>query len=171
MPQSAGPGPAPPRGAYDDGMLDHVESTINALRMTPCPGCADRALRAPAQPDSPCRVTCARCSRTWDVLAEVTVVGDRARLRGNCCSGFRHHDLTWRQQPGGREQTTRLQTWAQDHLLLRPGDVVSVLCEPGDLLAGREDGRRRRVMPLSVANHTLRGLWTLAGCAPVRTLR
>ena len=127
-------------------MLDLVESAINALRMTPCPGCADRALRAPAVarltlPASPARAATA----TWDVLAEVTVVGDRARLRGNCCSGFRHHDLTWRQEPGGREQTTRLQTWAQDHLVLRPGDVVSVLCEPGDLLAGRRDGRDRRV--------------------------
>jgi hypothetical protein len=152
-------------------MLDLVESAVGDLRMTPCPGCADRALQAPPRPDSPCRVTCARCDRTWDVLAQVTVVRDRARLRGNCCSGFRHHDLTWRQGPGAREQTTRLRTWAQDHLVLRPGDVVSVLCETGDLLAGRDDGRKRRVMPLIVANHTLRGLWALAGSAPVRTLR
>jgi hypothetical protein len=151
-------------------MLDAVESAANALRMTPCPGCADRALLAPTHPDSPCRVVCARCDRSWDVLAEVLVVADRARLRGNCCSGFRDHDLAWRQEPGGPEHVTLLRTWAQDHLVLRPGDVVSVLCEPGDLLPGRV-GRRARVMPFLVANHTLRGLWALAGSAPVWTLR
>lgn len=148
-------------------MLDVVESALNALRMTPCPGCADRALLAPAAPDSPCRVACARCEGTWDALAEVTVLHDRARLRGNCCSGFRHHDVTWRQEPAGAAHTTLLRTWAQDHLVLRRGDVVSVLCEPGDLLGDRQ----RRVMPLIVGNHTLRGLWALAGSAPVRSLR
>ncbi len=148
-------------------MLDVVETALNGLRMTPCPGCAVRALLAPARPDSPCRVTCARCERTWDALAEVTVIGDRARLRGNCCSGFRHHDLTWRQEPGDPPRTTLLRTWAQDHLVLRPGDVVSVLCEPGDLVSRRE----RRAMPLIVGNHTLRGLWALPGSAPVRCLR
>lgn len=152
-------------------MLDVVESALNGLRMTPCPGCAERALLAPAEPRSPCRVTCARCDGAWDVLAEVTVVADRARLRGNCCSGFRDHELTWSQEPGGAQHTTVLRTWAQDHLLLRPGDVVSILCEPGTSLDGDGSGRRRRVMPLSVANHTLRGLWTLAGCAPVSPLR
>jgi hypothetical protein len=152
-------------------MLDLVESAINGLRMTPCPGCADRALLAPAQPDSPCRVVCARCDRTWDVLAEVTVVSGRPRLRGNCCSGFRHHDLTWSQEPGGREQLTLLSSWAQDHVLLRPGDVVSILCEPGALTEVRSGRRERRIMPLLVANHTLRGLWALVGCAPLRSLR
>lgn len=148
-------------------MLDVVESVLNGLRMTPCPGCADRALRAPAIPESPCRVSCSRCERTWDALADVTVIGDRPRLLGNCCSGFRHHDLRWRQEPGDRPRTTLLRTWAQDHLVLRAGDIVSVLCEPGDLVGGRE----RRVMPLIVGNHTLRGLWALAGSAPVRSLR
>mgnify|MGYP006946478941 CR=1 FL=1 len=152
-------------------MLDVVESAVNALRMTPCPGCADRALRAPPHPDSPCAVRCDRCDRTWDVLAEVTVVGDRARLRGNCCSGFREHELTWRQGPASAPHVTVLRTWAQEHLVLRPGDVVSVLCAPGDLHREPAGRRPRAVMPLLVANHTLRGIWALVGSAPIRTLR
>ena len=165
--QSAAPGHTLAARAYDVVMLDAVESALNGLRMTPCPGCADRALRVPAGPHSPCVVDCARCDRRWEAIGEVTVVRNAARLKGNCCSGFRLHDLTWAQEPGGAEQTTRFQTWAQDHLLLRSGDLVSVLFAPGDLLGTP----RRPPMPLIVANHTLRGIWGLPGCAPIATLR
>ncbi len=90
----------------------------------------------------------------------------------DCCAGFRRHELRWQQGPEAPEQTTRLQTWAQDRLLLRPGDLVSVLFDPGALEAVvRRRRRRQPPMPLVVANHTLRGVWALVGAAPIATLR
>lgn len=147
-------------------MLDVVESGLNGLRMTPCPGCSQRALAAPREPLSPCAVTCNGCGRTWDALADVRVVRDPQRLVGNCCSGFRRHELHWRQD--GDEQVLAFETWAQDHVVLRPGDEVSLLFEPGVLARAR---KRRRPMPLMVANHTMRRVWALVGSAPVATLR
>ncbi len=115
-------------------------------------------------------MTCARCERSWDALADVTVIRDPQRLRGNCCSGFRRHELIWRHEPDGEPHATGFQTWAQDRLLLRPGDVASLLFAPGDLEPGR-DSRRRPRMPLLVANHSLRAVWALVGSVAVVTLR
>ena len=154
-------------------MPDLVQETVNSIRRAPCPGCGHQALLAPDVEDSPCIVVCACCDREWEALADVIVVRDDWRLLGNCCSGFRRHELHWRQGPEDPERTTRLQTWAQDRLLLRTGDVVSVLFDRGDLDAPvkRRRGRRQPPMPLVVANHTLRGVWALVGAAPIATLR
>lgn len=151
-------------------MLGIVESALNGVRMTPCPGCGDRALVVPAGAVSPCVATCASCDHRWDALAEVTVVRDGRRMLGNCCSGFRRHELEWQQGPEHPVQTTKFQTWAQEHPLLRPGDVVSLLFNAGDLDPGA-GARRRPRAPLMVANHTLPGVWALAGSVPVATLR
>ncbi len=150
-------------------MAGVVESAVNSIRVTPCPGCASQVLHASGA-TSPCVVTCGSCDRSWVALADVTVVRNTRTLRGNCCSGFRRHELLWQQGPEHPQQTTRFQTWAQDRLLLRPGDVVSVLFEPRDLEAG-SDTRRRPRMPLLVANHTLRAVWALVGSVAVVTLR
>ena len=153
-------------------MPDLVQETVNSIRRAPCPGCGHQALVTPDTADSPCIVVCARCDREWEALADVIVVRDHWRLLGNCCSGFRRHELHWRQGPDEPEHTTRLQTWAQDRLLLRSGDVVSVLFDLGDLDAPVTRRRRRQPpMPLIVANHTLRGVWALVGAAPIATLR
>ena len=155
-------------------MPDLVQETVNSIRRAPCPGCGEQALRTPDAADSPCIVVCARCDREWEALADVIVVRDHWWLLGDCCSGFRRHELHWRQGPDEPEHTTRLQTWAQDRLLLRSGDVVSVLFDRGDLEAPVTRRRRRRrqpPMPLVVANHTLRGVWALVGAAPIATLR
>ena len=155
-------------------MPDLVQETVNSIRRAPCPGCGEQALLAPDAADSPCIVVCARCDREWEALADVIVVRDHWWLLGDCCSGFRRHELCWRQGPGEPEHTTRLQTWAQDRLLLRDGDLVSVLFDRGALDAPVTRRRRRRrqpPMPLVVANHTLRGVWALVGAAPIATLR
>ena len=150
-------------------MLDVVESALNGLRMTPCPGCSQRALSVPRSAGSPCEASCGACGACWDTLADVRVVGDSQRLHGNCCAGFRRHELRWQQTEGEAVHALRFETWAQDHVLLRPGDVATVLLEPGAIAA--HAGRRRPPMPLIVANHTLRRVWALAGSAPVATLR
>ena len=152
-----------------------MQETVNSIRRAPCPGCGEQALIAPDAAESPCVVFCARCDREWEALADVIVVHDHWWLLGSCCAGFRRHELHWRQGPDEPEHTTRLQTWAQDRLLLRSGDVVSVLFDRGDLAAPAPGLRRRRrlqpPMPLVVANHTLRGVWALVGAAPIATLR
>ncbi len=153
-------------------MPDLVQDTVNSIRRAPCPGCGHQALLTPDPADSPCIVVCARCDREWEALADVIVVLDRRKLRGNRCSGFLRHELHWRQGPAEPEHTTRLQTWAQDRLVLRTGDVVSVLFDRGALGAPiTRRGRRQPPMPLIVANHTLRGVWALVGAAPIATLR
>ena len=45
---------------------------------------------------------------------------------------------------------------------------AGLLFEPGVLARAR---KRRRPMPLMVANHTMRRVWALVGSAPVATLR
>lgn len=156
-------------------MPNLVQETVNSIRRAPCPGCGQQALLAPDTAASPCVVVCSRCDREWEALADVIVVRDRTQLRGDCCSGFRRHELHWRQEPDAPEHTTQLQTWAQDRLLLRSGDVVSVLFDRGafDAPVRPRRGRRRNEppMPLVVANHTLRGVWALVGAAPIATLR
>lgn len=149
-------------------MLDAVEAALNGVRMVPCPGCGERALGAPSGP-SPATLVCARCGGRFDALAEVLVLGDAERLRGTCCAGWRRHVLRWREPEGGPEQQVEFETWAQDHLLLLPGDTVSLLFAEGDL--GRPHGRRDPLMPLMAANHTRRRAWALVGSAPVATLR
>ena len=153
-------------------MPDLVPETVNSIRRAPCPGCGEQALTAPSSAESPCIVVCARCDREWEALADVIVVRDHWRLLGDCCSGFRRHELQWRQGPDAPEHTTRLQTWAQDRLLLRSGDLVSLLFDRGALAAPVTRRRRRDQppMPLVVANHTLRGVWALVGAAPIATL-
>jgi hypothetical protein len=151
-------------------MADVVEAAVNSIRVTPCPGCGSQTLAARAGSLSPCVVTCSSCDRSWDALADVTVVRNTRRLHGNCCSGFRRHELLWRQGPEHPFETTRFQTWAQDRLLLRPDDVVSLLFEPHGLDAG-SDTRWRPRMPLLVANHTFRAVWALVGSVAVVTLR
>jgi hypothetical protein len=66
---------------------------------------------------------------------------------------------------------TPFQTWSQDHLLLRSGDRASLLFTSGDLAGGPVRRRAHRPLPLIVANHTLPGVWALAGSVPVATLR
>ncbi|HEY5142442.1 MAG TPA: hypothetical protein VII98_02960 [Solirubrobacteraceae bacterium] len=148
-------------------MFDAVEAGLNSLRMMPCPGCGERALAAREQSTGALVAACARCDGRFDALAEVEVVTDPTSMLGGCCAGFRRHDLCWREAPGAPERTTRFETWAQDHILLRPGDRVTLLFEPGDL----RPGRRGRPMPLMVGNHTMRRAWALVGSAPVVTLR
>ena len=149
-------------------MLDAVEAALNGVRMVPCPGCGERALGAPSDP-SPATLGCARCGGRFDALAEVVVVVDEERVRGACCAGWRRHRLRWREADGGAEHLVEFQTWAQDHLLLVPGDVVSLLFAVGDL--DRPRRRRDPLMPLMAANHTRRRAWALVGSAPVATLR
>jgi len=148
-------------------MLDAVEAGLNSLRMMPCPGCGERALATPGRSTGAQVATCARCDGRFEALAEVRVVADPTSMLGGCCAGFRRHDLRWREEPGAPEHTTRFETWAQDHILLRPGDTVTLLFEPGDL----QPRRRGRPMPLMVGNHTMRRVWALVGSAPVITLR
>jgi hypothetical protein len=148
-------------------MLHPVEAALNGLRMMPCPGCGVRALSIPRDVCGEQVATCARCDARFDALAEVEVVADPTRMLGGCCSGFRRHDLRWRGAPDEPERTTRFETWAQDHIRLRPGDRVSLLFDAGDL----HNARRGRPMPLMVGNHTLRRAWALVGSAPIATLR
>lgn len=150
-------------------MLDTVEAALNSVRMVPCPGCGDRALLEPSGP-SPTTLVCARCGERFDALAEVVVVDDAERLRGTCCAGWRRHRLRWREPGGGPEQELEFQTWAQDHLVLGTGDVVSLLFRDGDLRRPRRRGGAP-LMPLMAANHTRRRAWALVGSAPVATLR
>lgn len=149
-------------------MLDAVEAALNSVRMVPCPGCGERALLEPSGP-SPTTLACARCGGRFDALAEILVLGDAERLRGTCCAGWRRHRLRWREPGGGPEHVVEFETWAQDHLLLGRGDVVSLLFSEGDLSRPRR--RRDRLMPLMAANHTRRRAWALVGSAPVATLR
>jgi len=148
-------------------MLDAVEAGLNSLRMMPCPGCGRRGLSTAHGPTGRQMAICGWCDARFDALAEVEVLSDRTRMLGDCCGGFRRHDLRWRAEPDGPEHVTRFETWAQDHILLRAGDSVTLLFDEGDL----RPGRRRRPMPLMVANHTVRRIWALVGSAPVCTLR
>lgn len=148
-------------------MLDAVEAGLNSLRMMPCPGCGERALTRPHHGTGALSATCARCDKRFDALAEVLVVADPTSMLGGCCAGFRRHDLRWREAEDAPEHVTRFETWAQDHILLRPGDVVTLLFGAGDLSARR----RGRPMPLMVGNHTMRRAWALVGSAPLVTLR
>ena len=136
----------------------------------PCPSCTRRELDAePPGTEGPVTVRCAACGASFDALAEVTVLEDRAKLHGTCCAGWKRHDLRWRIEDAGDEGRTGFQVWAQDHVLLGRGDLVSLLFVAGDL--ARRATRRRPLMPLLVANHTRRDMWALAGCAPVATFR
>ncbi len=148
-------------------MLDAVEAGLNSLRMMPCPGCGERALATPQQRSGAQIAACARCDARFDALAEIEVVADPTSMLGGCCAGFRRHDLHWREAAGTPERTTRFETWAQDHIALRPGDTVTLLFRAGDL----RPGRRGRPMPLMVGNHTMRRAWALVGSAPLVRLR
>jgi len=148
-------------------MLDAVEAGLNSLRMMPCPGCGERALAASQDGAGARCAACARCDARFDALAEVHVIADRTSMLGGYCAGFRRHDLRWRAADDAPESMTRFETWAQDHILLRPGDVVTLLFGAGDLAPRR----RGRPMPLMVGNHTMRRAWALVGSAPVVTLR
>jgi hypothetical protein len=149
-------------------MLEAVETAMNGVRMVPCPGCGERALAAPDGP-SPTQVACGRCDARFDALAEVVVAAGEERLRGGCCAGWRRHELAWRETQGSAVRRLTFWTWAQDHLVLGEGDVVSLLFADGDL--HRDLRRRERLMPLMAANHSRRRAWALVGSAPIVTLR
>lgn len=148
-------------------MLDVVEAGLNGLRMMPCPACGQRALGAEDPARGVCAARCGRCDACFDAVAEVLVAQDLTRMRGDSCCGYRRHELRWRTAEGEPEQTTRFETWAQDHLALRPGDSVTLLFRAGEL----GPAFRGRPMPLMVGNHTQRRVWALVGSVPVATLR
>lgn len=151
-------------------MFQAIEAALNGLRMMPCPGCRARALSRPTTAAGAVTATCAQCDRHFDALAEVRVVADVSKIRGSCCAGYRRHDLRWRADEAGDEHLARFDTWAQDHIVLRPGDVVTLLFDPGEL---SKPVRRLsvRAMPLMVGNHTMRRAWALVGSQPIATLR
>lgn len=151
-------------------MFQAIEAALNGLRMMPCPGCRARALSTTADAEGQSIATCANCDARFDALAEVRVVADAFKLRGSCCAGYRRHDLRWCAGEEGAEHLTRFDTWAQDHILLRRGDVATLLFTEGEL--ARPIRRLRvRAMPLMVGNHTLRRAWALVGSEPIATLR
>ncbi len=151
-------------------MFQAIEAALNGLRMMPCPGCRARALSTPGGAQGAVTATCAQCDRRFDALAEVQVVADVSRIRGSCCAGYRRHDLRWRAADAEGDRLTQFDTWAQHHILLRPGDVATLLFDPGEL--SRPVRRLAvRAIPLMVGNHTLRRAWALVGSQPIATLR
>ncbi len=130
-----------------------------------CPLCGERALAPDRSTLEIAPVLCLACGASHDAIADVTVLADRVKIVGGCCAGFLRHELRW-SDAGGRDGITRFQTWAQDHVLLRPGDSASLLFAPGDL-----QRRKGTPMPLSAANHTLGAVWALPGSLPVERLR
>lgn len=139
---------------------------IATLTGLPCPQCGERALLRADDTGQPGRVSCAACGAGLDAVADVIVVSDRARTIGGCCAGFRRHDLRWRDR-GGADGATQFETWAQDRVVLAPGDRVSLVFPAG----GAAPRRRRPPMPLMVADHTTGTIWPLVGSVPVETLR
>lgn len=141
-------------------MAPLVVSHEDALTRVPCAACGQRALTRRPLPGRPLAALCLVCGAAPDTLAGLTVHQDRVARVGGCCAGFLRHSVAW--EPDDRvPATTRFETWVQDRVLLRPGDVASLLFSPGEL-----ERPRGVPMPLVVVNHTLDVTWALPGsCA------
>lgn len=131
-----------------------------ALTRVPCAGCGQRALAQRPTAERPRAALCLVCGAAPDALPGFTVRRDRVTRVGGCCAGFLRHNVDWEADERA-PQTTRFETWVQDHVLLRPGDLASLLFPPGEL-----ERRKGVPMPLVAVNHTLDVSWALPGaCA------
>ncbi len=101
-----------------------------SFEQVPCPACDEPALEREHPGGAVGRVRCTGCGLAADAIVEVVVLADRRTRRGGCCAGFTRHELTWHAGEGevGR---TDFETWAQDHVMLAPGDRVTALFPAG----------------------------------------
>lgn len=132
-----------------------------ALTNVPCAACGQRALAQQPTASRPCATLCLACGAAADALPGLTVRRARVTRVGGCCAGFLCHSVDWEEAGEHAPRPTGFETWVQDHVLLRPGDVASLLFPAGEL-----ERRKGLPMPLVAVNHTLDVTWALPGaCA------